>query len=64
MLTEAVTKAAVAGADYRERCRATTSYAPPQAGGRVDLKRMVETIAQLSEAFGIPSIPARTIQEP
>jgi phosphoribosylformylglycinamidine synthase subunit PurSL len=60
MLIEAVTKAVVAGADYREMVLCDNFYTPritPEVAW--DLKRMVETIARLSEAFGIPFISGK-----
>src|SRR6266568_4413604 len=60
MMIEAITKAVVAGADYREMVLCDNFYTPrvrPEVAW--DLKRMVETIAQLSEAFGIPFISGK-----
>jgi phosphoribosylformylglycinamidine synthase II len=60
MMIEAITKAVVAGGDYREMALCDNFYTPrlrPDVAW--DLKRMVETIADLSEQLGIPFISGK-----
>lgn len=60
MMLEAITKAVVAGADYHEMVLCDNFYTPrvrPEIAW--DLKEMVETIADLSVALGIPFISGK-----
>jgi phosphoribosylformylglycinamidine synthase len=60
MMFEAITKAVVAGADYREMALCDNFYTPrlrPDVAW--DLKQMVETIADLSVELGIPFISGK-----
>jgi phosphoribosylformylglycinamidine synthase len=60
MMIEAITKAVVAGADYREMALCDNFYTPrlrPDVAW--DLKQMVETIADLSVALGVPFISGK-----
>ncbi len=60
MMIEAVTKAVVADADYREMVLCDNFYTPritPEVAG--DLTKMVEEIARFSEASGIPFISGK-----
>ncbi len=60
MVFEAITKAVVAGADYREMALCDNFYTPrvrPDVAW--DLKRMVETIADLSVELGVPFISGK-----
>lgn len=60
MMIEAITKAVVAGADYREMALCDNFYTPrvrPDVAW--DLKQMVETIADLSVELGIPFISGK-----
>jgi phosphoribosylformylglycinamidine synthase subunit PurSL len=60
MVIEAVTKAVVAGVDYREMVLCDNFYTPrvsPQIAW--DLKAMVEAIAELSVAIGVPFISGK-----
>jgi phosphoribosylformylglycinamidine synthase len=60
MMIEAITKAVVAGADYREMALCDNFYTPrlrPDVAW--DLKGMVETIADLSEVLGVPFISGK-----
>lgn len=60
MVFEAITKAVVAGADYREMALCDNFYTPrvrPEVAW--DLKRMVETIADLSVELGVPFISGK-----
>lgn len=60
MMIEAITKAVVAGANYREMVLCDNFYTPrvrPDAAW--DLKRMVETIAEFSEQIGVPFISGK-----
>jgi len=60
MMIEAITKAVAAGADYREMVLCDNFYTPrvrPETAW--DLRAMVETIADLSEALGIPFISGK-----
>ena len=60
MMIEAITKAVVAGADYREMALCDNFYTPrvrPDVAW--DLKRMVETIADLSVELGVPFISGK-----
>lgn len=60
MMVEAVTKAAVAGADYREMALCDNFYTPrlrPESAW--DLQQMVETIAEFSVRIGVPFISGK-----
>ena len=60
MVIEAITKAVVAGADYREMALCDNFYTPrvsPQVAW--DLTRMVEAIADLSVEIGVPFISGK-----
>ncbi len=60
MVVEAITKAVVAGADYREMALCDNFYTPrisPEVAW--DLREMVETIAQLSVEIGVPFISGK-----
>jgi phosphoribosylformylglycinamidine synthase len=60
MMIEAITKAVVAGTDYREMALCDNFYTPrlrPEVAW--DLKRMVETIADLSVELGVPFISGK-----
>ena len=60
MIVEAVTKAVVAGADYREMALCDNFYTPrlrPEVAW--DLKQMVETIADFSVRIGVPFISGK-----
>ena len=60
MIIEAITKAVVAGADYREMVLCDNFYTPrvrPEVAW--DLRRMVETIAEFSLAIGVPFISGK-----
>jgi phosphoribosylformylglycinamidine synthase subunit PurSL len=60
MMVEAITKAVVAGADYREMVLCDNFYTPrvhPEVAW--DLKQMVETIAEFSVAIGVPFISGK-----
>lgn len=60
MVIEAVTKAVVTGADYREMALCDNFYTPrvrPETAW--DLARMVETIVELSVELGIPFISGK-----
>lgn len=60
MVVEAIAKAVVAGADYREMALCDNFYTPrarPEIAW--DLKRMVETIADLSVDLGVPFISGK-----
>jgi phosphoribosylformylglycinamidine synthase II len=60
MMMEAITKAVVAGADYREMALCDNFYTPrvrPEMAWH--LKQMVETIADLSVELGIPFISGK-----
>ena len=60
MMFEAITKAVVAGADYRRMVLCDNFYTPrvrPETAW--DLKEMVETIADLSLALGVPFISGK-----
>ena len=60
MVIEALTKAVVAGVDYRH-CVLCDNFYTPRLRAEVawDLKRMVETIADFSEAIGVPFISGK-----
>jgi len=60
MMIESITKAVVAGVDYRELVLCDNFYTPrvrPETAW--DLKEMVETISDLSVALGIPFISGK-----
>ncbi len=60
MMIEAICKAVVAGADYREMALCDNFYTPrvrPEVAW--DLKQMVEAIADLSLALGVPFISGK-----
>jgi phosphoribosylformylglycinamidine synthase II len=60
MMIEAITKAVVAGADYRELALCDNFYTPrvrPEVAW--DLTRMVEAVAGFSEEIGIPFISGK-----
>jgi phosphoribosylformylglycinamidine synthase subunit PurSL len=60
MVIEAITKAVVAGASYREMVLCDNFYTPrvrPEVAW--DLKRMVETLADLSSELGVPFISGK-----
>lgn len=60
MVIEAITKAVVAGADYREMALCDNFYTPrarPEVAW--DLRQMVEAIAELSEALAVPFISGK-----
>jgi len=60
MMIEAITKAVVAGADYKEMALCDNFYTPrvrPDVAW--DLKQMVETIADLSVELGVPFISGK-----
>lgn len=60
MMIEAITKAVVAGADYRQMALCDNFYTPrvrPEVAW--DLKAMVEAIADLSLALGVPFISGK-----
>jgi phosphoribosylformylglycinamidine synthase len=60
MMVEAITKAVVAGVDYRDCVLCDNFYTPrvrPQVAW--DLQRMVETIADFSEEIGVPFISGK-----
>jgi phosphoribosylformylglycinamidine synthase len=60
MMIEAITKAVVAGADYRQMVLCDNFYTPrvcPETAW--DLREMVETIADLSIALGVPFISGK-----
>jgi phosphoribosylformylglycinamidine synthase len=60
MIVEAITKAVAAGADYREMVLCDNFYTPrvrPETAW--DLRTMVETIADMSEALGVPFISGK-----
>jgi phosphoribosylformylglycinamidine synthase len=60
MVFEAITKAVVAGADYRQMALCDNFYTPrvrPEVAW--DLQRMVETIADLSVELGVPFISGK-----
>lgn len=60
MIIEAITKAVVAGADYRELALCDNFYTPrvrPEVAW--DLTRMVETIADFSKKIGVPFISGK-----
>ena len=60
MIIEAITKAVVAGADFREMALCDNFYTPKvRPGVAWDLKRMVETIADFSAAIGVPFISGK-----
>ncbi len=60
MVFEAITKAVVAGADYREMALCDNFYTPRlRREVASDLKRMVETIADLSVELGVPFISGK-----
>lgn len=60
MVIEAITKAVVAGADFREMALCDNFYTPKvRPGVAWDLKRMVETIADFSVAIGVPFISGK-----
>jgi phosphoribosylformylglycinamidine synthase subunit PurSL len=60
MIVEALTKAVVAGVDYRD-CVLCDNFYTPRVRPEIawDLKRMVETIADFSEAIGVPFISGK-----
>lgn len=60
MMIEAITKAVVAGVDYREMALCDNFYTPrvrPEVAW--DLKEMVETIADFSVAIGVPFVSGK-----
>jgi phosphoribosylformylglycinamidine synthase len=60
MMIEAITKAVAAGADYREMVLCDNFYTPrvrPETAW--DLRSMVETIADMSVALGVPFISGK-----
>ena len=60
MIVEAITKAVAAGADYREMVLCDNFYTPrvrPETAW--DLRAMVGTIADMSEALGVPFISGK-----
>ncbi len=60
MIVEAITKAVVAGADYREMVLCDNFYTPrvrPETAW--DLERMVDSIAEFSEQIGVPFISGK-----
>jgi phosphoribosylformylglycinamidine synthase len=60
MIIEAITKAVAAGADYRQMVLCDNFYTPrvrPETAW--DLRAMVETIAEMSEALGVPFISGK-----
>ena len=60
MMVEAITKAVVAGADYRQMALCDNFYTPRvRPDIAYDLLQMVETIADLSVALGIPFISGK-----
>jgi phosphoribosylformylglycinamidine synthase subunit PurSL len=60
MIIEAITKAVVAGADFREMALCDNFYTPKvRPGVAWDLRRMVETIADFSVAIGVPFISGK-----
>lgn len=60
MMIEAITKAVVAGADYRELALCDNFYTPKlRPDVAWDLKEMVRVIADLSLEFGIPFISGK-----
>ncbi|HEV2350206.1 MAG TPA: AIR synthase-related protein [Terriglobia bacterium] len=60
MMVEAITKAVVAGADFREMALCDNFYTPKvRPGVAWDLSRMVETIADFSVAIGVPFISGK-----
>ncbi|HME00280.1 MAG TPA: AIR synthase-related protein [Terriglobia bacterium] len=60
MIVEALTKAVVAGVDYRD-CVLCDNFYTPRVRPEIawDLKRMVETVADFSEAIGVPFISGK-----
>src|SRR5579859_731425 len=60
MVIEAITKAVVAGADYREMALCDNFYTPKvRPDVAWDLKQMVEAIADFSAAIGVPFISGK-----
>ena len=60
IIVEAITKAVVAGADYRQMALCDNFYTPKiRPDIAADLVRMVETIAKLSEELGTPFISGK-----
>ncbi|HEV2234471.1 MAG TPA: AIR synthase-related protein [Terriglobia bacterium] len=60
MVIEAITKAVVAGADYREMALCDNFYTPKvRPDVAWDLKQMVEAIADFSVAIGVPFISGK-----
>jgi phosphoribosylformylglycinamidine synthase subunit PurSL len=60
MMIEAITKAVVAGADYREMVLCDNFYTPrARAEVAWELERMVEAIADLSVEIGVPFISGK-----
>jgi phosphoribosylformylglycinamidine synthase II len=60
MIIEAITKAVVAGADYREMVLCDNFYTPRvQPGVAWDLKAMVAEISDFSEKIGVPFISGK-----
>ncbi len=60
MMIEAITKAVVAGADYREMALCDNFYTPRvRPAVAWDLRQMVETISDLSAELGIPFISGK-----
>jgi len=60
MMIEAITKAVVAGADYRDMVLCDNFYTPrvrPEVAW--DLRRMVETISEFSVEIGVPFISGK-----
>ena len=60
MMVEALTKAVVAGVDYRD-CVLCDNFYTPRVRPEIawDLKRMVEAIADFSEGIGVPFISGK-----
>jgi len=60
MMIEALTKAVVAGVDYRD-CVLCDNFYTPRVRPEIawDLERMVETIADFSESIGVPFISGK-----
>src|SRR5579862_8301341 len=60
MIIEAITKAVVAGADFREMALCDNFYTPKvRPGVAWDLREMVDTIADFSVAIGVPFISGK-----
>jgi phosphoribosylformylglycinamidine synthase subunit PurSL len=60
MIIEAITKAVVAGGNFREMALCDNFYTPKvRPSVAWDLRRMVETIAEFSEAIGVPFISGK-----